>query len=230
MTTFPLHPPRLFSLRRGFFLQPLQLKGWHLFLLLVACEALLTWFYQSRILTREVYHTLLQAQLDAQRIDALFDLLQRMSLWGFATIPLIIGLRIMLVASLLQLPLVLRFIDIPFRQLFRIVTFSSLIFILLEGVRLLRLSGIPAEQLTQADLNWMPLALTSLLQLEMATASVQGFFNHFNLFEVSWLVFLYFGLSRTGQLRKRDAGLVVLVMWTVVVLFQWGLTLYMERM
>ncbi|OPZ81123.1 MAG: hypothetical protein BWY77_00780 [bacterium ADurb.Bin431] len=230
MTTFPLHPPRLFSLRRGFFLQPLQLKGWHLFLLLVACEALLTWFYQSRILTREVYHTLLQAQLDAQRIDALFDLLQRMSLWGFAAIPLIIGLRIMLVASLLQLPLVLRFIDIPFRQLFRIVAAASLLFILLEGVRLLRLSGIPAEQLTQANLNWMPLALTSLLRLEVATASVQGFFSHFNLFEIGWLALLYFGLSRTGQLRKRDAGLVVLVMWTVVVLFQWGLTLYMERM
>jgi len=230
MTTFPLHPPRLFSLRRGFFLRPLQLKGWHLFLLLVACEALLTWFYQSRILTREVYHTLLQAQLDAQRIDALFDLLQRMSLWGFATIPLIIGLRIMLVASLLQLPLVLRFIDIPFRQLFRIVAAASLLFILLEGVRLLRLSGIPAEQLTQANLNWMPLALTSLLRLEVATASVQGFFSHFNLFEIGWLALLYFGLSRTGQLRKRDAGLVVLVMWTVVVLFQWGLTLYMERM
>ncbi len=230
MTTFPLHPPRLFSLTRGFFLRPLQLKGWHLFLLLVACEALLTWFYQSQILTREVYHTLLQAQLDAQRIDALFDLLQRMSLWGFAAIPLIIGLRIMLVASLLQLPLVLRFIDIPFRQLFRIVAAASLLFILLEGVRLLRLSGIPAEQLTQADLNWMPLALTSLLQLEMATASVQGFFSHFNLFEIGWLALLYIGLSQTGQLRKRDAGLVVLVMWTVVVLFQWGLTLYMERM
>ncbi len=230
MTTFPLHPPRLFSLRRGFFLRPLQLKGWHLFLLLVACEALLTWFYQSQILTREVYHSLLQAQLDAQRIDALFDLLQRMSLWGFAAIPLIIGLRIMLVASLLQLPLVLRFIDIPFRQLFRIVAAASLLFILLEGVRLLRLSGIPAEQLTQANLNWMPLALTSLLRLEVATASVQGFFSHFNLFEIGWLALLYFGLSRTGQLRKRDAGLVVLVMWTVVVLFQWGLTLYMERM
>ncbi len=210
--------------------RPAAIKGWHFFLLLITCEALLTWIYQEQILTRELYHTLLKEQLEVQRIDALFDLLERMSLWGFLAIPLVIGARILAVAFLLQLPLVLRFIDIPFRQLFRIVAIASLLMIVLEGIRLLIIAGIPSPQVTQADLNWIPLSLGSLLNLTAASAATKGFFSHFNGFEIGFLVLIYAGLMRTGRLKRLDAGLVVLLMWTVVILFQWGVTAYMERM
>ncbi|HOT98643.1 MAG TPA: hypothetical protein PLN61_06300 [bacterium] len=214
-----LHRPRLEAI-----------KGWHLFLLLIACEALLTWVYQEQILTREVYHALLKEQLEVQRIDALFDLLERMNLWGYVAIPLVIGIRILFVGFLLQLPLVLRFIDIPFRRLFRIVAVASLPLILLEGIRLLFLAGIPAAQVTRADLNWIPLSLGSLLDLATASAATQGFFSHLNLFELGFLALLLIGLMRTNRLKRLDAALVVLLMWTVVILFQWGVTAYLERM
>jgi len=219
MTGYLLHRPRLE-----------WIKGWHLFLLLILCEALLTWIYQSQILTREAYHALLKDQLEAQRIDALFELLQRMNLWGYAGIPLVIGIRILFVAFLLQLPLVLRFIDIPFRRLFRIVAVASLPLILLEGIRLLILAGIPAVQVTPADLTWIPLSLGALLDFSHTPASTQGFFSHFNLFEFGFLGLVFAGLRRGGGLKRLDAGLVVLLMWTVVILFQWAVMIYMERM
>jgi len=206
------------------------IKGWHFFLLLIACEALLTWVYQEQILTREVYHALLKEQLEVQRIDALFDLLKRMNLWGYAAIPLVIGGRILFIAFLLQLPLVLRFIDIPFRQLFRIVAAASLLLIVLEGIRLLIIAGIPVAQITRADLNWIPLSLGSLLNLSSASAATQGLFSHMNGFELGFLALLFIGLMRTGRLKRLDAALVVLLMWTVVILFQWGLMAYLERM
>jgi len=211
-------------------LTPFRLQGWHLFVLLVLCEGLLTWFYQTQVLTRDLYHSLLKEQLEAQRIDALFDLLKRISVWGYVTIPLFIGFRILFVAFLLQLPLVLRFIDIPFRQLFRIVAMASVLMLVFEAGRMFHLSGIAAEQISKADLNWVPLALMSLLHISSSSASVQGFFSHFNLFELGFLLLIYRGLIQTGKLKKMDAGLVVLVMWTVIILFQWGLMMYTERM
>jgi hypothetical protein len=230
MLSHSLRLPKTIRLWDGAPAGKFRLKGWHLFLLLIACEALLTWYYQSYVFTREVYHSLLKEQLEAQRIDDLFDLLQRMNVWGFATIPLIVGLRIVFVAYLLQLPLVLRLIDIPFRQLFRIVAAASILMILLEAVRLFYLAGVPAGEVSQAQLNWIPLSLGTLIGISSASPSVQGFFSHFNLFEMGFLVMLYIGMTRTGRLKKSDAALDVLLMWTIVVLFQWGLTMYMERM
>jgi len=230
MTTHSLHLPRPMQLPGRRLLTPFRLQGWHLFVLLVLCEGLLTWFYQTQVLTRDLYHSLLKEQLEAQRIDALFDLLKRISVWGYVTIPLFIGFRILFVAFLLQLPLVLRFIDIPFRQLFRIVAMASVLMLVFEAGRMFHLSGIAAEQMSKADLNWIPLSLMSLLHISSSSAAVQGFFSHFNLFELGFLMLIYRGLIQTGKLKKMDAGLVVLVMWTVIILFQWGLMMYTERM
>ncbi len=214
----------------GILRRPWQIRGWHLFLLLLFCEAGMTWYFQTQVLTRDVYHSLLGEQLEIERIDALFDLFKRMSVWGYATLPLVLWLRIAFVAFLLQLPLVFRFIDIRFTDLFRIVLMASLLLVLLESSRLVHLSAIASGAITKADLSWIPLSVTSMLDLAGKSSAIQGFFSHFNLFELGWLAIIYAGLMHTGKLKKVDAGLVVLLMWTIIVVFQWGAMMYLERM
>jgi len=209
---------------------PLQWKGWHLWLILLAGECLMTLYLQSQIITREVYHSLLAEQLDVQRIDDLFDMYKRMYIWGYAFMPLFTWLRIVFIALLLQMPLVLRFIDIPFRTLFRIVALASILMLVMQLGRIIHLGGIPEAAITARHLAYVPLSLTNILPLADQSSPAYAFFSHFNLFEMGWLFILYRGLVETGKVKKFDSFLVVLVMWTVILALQWALMLYFSKM
>lgn len=209
---------------------PLQWKGWHLWLTLLGCECLLSWYMQSQIITREVYHALLSEQLEGQRIDDLFDAYKQMYIWGYAFMPLFTWLRIVFIALLLQMPLVLRFIDIPFRMLFRIVALASFLMILMQMGRMIYLSAIPEAAITVKELSYVPLSLTNFISVTDQASPAYAFFSHFNLFELGWLFILYKGLVETGKVKKFDASLVVLVMWTVILVLQWAVMLYVSKM
>jgi hypothetical protein len=207
-----------------------QIKTWQGFVLLLLCECALSWYYKTEILTLDVYHNLYGDRLEAQRIDALFDMIERLSVWGYAAIPIIVWLRIAFVSLLLQMPLVFRFIDIPFRDIFRIVLKSSFLLLLLELVKLLHLSGLSSCALSQAELAYTPLSLNNWLNTGHFCTAAVSFLSHLNLFEIGWLAGMYWGLIKTKKLKKLDAGLVVLVLWTALIVLQWSVLIYLEKM
>jgi hypothetical protein len=207
-----------------------QIKTWHGFVLLLLCEWALLWYCNSEIFTLDVYHNLYGDHLEPQRIDDLFDIIKRLSVWGYVAIPIIAWLRIAFVTLLLQMPLVFRFIDIPFRDIFRIVLKSSFLLLLLELMKLLYLSRLSVSALSQAELAYLPLSLTNWLNTTHFSASATSFLNHLNLFEIGWLVSMYWGLAKTGKLKKLDAGVIVLVLWTALIVLQWSILIYLEKM
>ncbi len=207
-----------------------HVKTRYVFLILLLCEMSLSWQYQTQIMTQEAYEALYGDRLDAQRIEDLFDLLKQFRLWGFGMIPLFVWFRVAFLALLLQMPLVFRFIDIPFRDLFRIVTVSSFLFVAFELVRLLYLLSIPSAMVTLQDLSWMPLSLVGFLSLDSKAGGALAFLSHFNAFEIGFLVLLYAGLIRTRKLKKLDAGLVVFLMWMMIIIMHWILALYFARL
>ena len=200
------------------------------FLILLLCEMSLSWYYQAHIMTQDAYYALYGDRLEGQRIEEMFDLLKQFQLWGLGMIPLFICFRVAFLALLLQMPLVFRFIDIPFRDLFRIVTVSSFLFVAFELVRLLYLLSIPSAMVTLQDLSWMPLSLASLVALDPEARGALAFLSHFNLFEIGFLGLVYAGLIRTKRLKKLDAGLVVFLMWMMVIIMHWILALYFARL
>jgi len=209
---------------------PRPIKTWHGFVLLLICEWALLWFYKREILTLDVYHHLYGDRLEPQRIDDLFEMIERLSVWGYAVLPIIAWLRIAFVTLLLQMPLVFRFIDIPFRDVFRIVLKSSFLLLLLECVKILYLSRLSVNALSQAELAYIPLSLTNWLNTAHFSASAISFLNHFNLFEIGWLVGMYWGLAKTGKMKKLDAGVIVLVLWTALIVLHWSILTYLEKM
>jgi len=207
-----------------------HVKTRYVFLILLLCEMSLSWQYQTHIMPQDVFYALYGDRLDAQRIADLFDLLKQFQLWGFGMIPLFVWLRVAFLALLLQMPLVFRFIDIPFRDLFRILTVSSFLFVAFELVRLLYLLPIPSAMVTLQDLSWMPLSLLNLVALDPEARGALAFLSHFNLFEIGFLGLVYVGLIRTRKLKKLDAGLVVFLMWLMVIIMHWILALYFARL
>lgn len=208
---------------------PSRWTGWQLWLLLLLCEGLMTWYMQTNIITREAYHALFSEQLEGQRIDDLFDFYKQMEVWGFAVMPLFIWIRITFISFLLQMPLLLRFIDIPFRDLFRIVALASLWLVLMQAGRLVYLSSLSAGELTAEKLTYVPLSLGSLIKPMAENASSRVMLSHFNLFALGYLLTLYHGLMQSGRLKKTDSALVVLFIWTLILVMQWAIVLIMNK-
>lgn len=209
---------------------PMQIRGWHLWLTILVCEGIITWYFQSYILTREAYQALWAEQLDIQRIDDLFEFYRRIRTWGYVVIPVVTWFKIALIALLLQMPLVFRFIDVPFRDLFRITALAALLMIAQQVVSLARFASIEATSLQSSDLSYVPFSLINLLEISPEATVAYAFFSHFNLFEAGWLYLIYQGLVMTGKIKKLDASLVVLIVWAVLLVLQWGIVLYVNRM
>ena len=203
-----------------------SLKTWQLFLLILFANLIISWIYNEFIVTREVYHSLFSEQLEARRIDEYFDFTRKLSLWGYLFQPLLFWLQITFFALLIQTPLMLVFIEIPFRQIFRIVLIASLATMALSIVQILRLSFYAPSELTQTVLNVVPLSLTTFIDASSYPKTAIFVLNKFSLFELAWCVLLYKGLVATSKIKRDSVLLLVFGIWIVLLLFQWGLVAY----
>lgn len=206
--------------------QELSLKTWQLFLLILLANLLVSWVYNEFILTREVYHTLLSDRLEANRIDEYFEFARKLSIWGYALQPVLFWLQIVFFALLIQTPLMLLFIEIPFRQIFRIVLIASLAISALSIIQLLKLSFYTPSEVTEATITTVPFSLAYLVDISAYPSTAQFVLNKFSVFELAWCVLLYRGLAATGLLKKDTALYLVSGMWLVLLLFQWGIVAY----
>lgn len=205
-----------------------NIKTWQIFLLILLANLLLAWFHNNIILTREVYHNILSEQLDANRIDEYFDFTRKLSVWGYIVQPMLFWLQIMFFALLIHMPLVIMFIDIPFIQVFRIVTVASISPTILSFVQLLRLSFYHENEITRTALETIPFSLTNLLDPIEYSKSAYFVLGKFNLFEILWCIILYRGLVATAQIKRDTAMILVSLFWIVLLLFQWGIFAYFE--
>ncbi len=217
------------SLKIDFTQANIQLKTWQLFMLLLLSVCTNIWIVQNHIMTQEVYHHLLSGQLEVSRIDDYFHFLRKISGWSYFLAPLILLIRIAFVALLIQFPLVFRFIDIPLRTIFRIVAFAALPLLIMTFLKNLWLVRLPASHISEQALAFMPLSLTNFIDYASFSKTNYGLLSNFNLFEVVWCIVIAEGLHSTKKMTRLDAFLMVLVIWTLILLFQWGFLLYMSK-
>jgi hypothetical protein len=209
--------------------KPISFKTWHLFLFLLFGISINIWISQNYILTREVYHNLLSEQLEISRIDDYFNLIQRFSIWTYILSPIMFLLRLIFVSLLIQFPLVMKFIDIPLKQIFRIVTFAFIPLFLMSVIKTIWLLLLPTHQITQETLTFTPLTFTNFLNASNYAKTVYGLLSNLNIFEVVWCFIVAKGLSRTGKIKKSDAYVLVLVIWTLILVFLWALLMYLTK-
>lgn len=204
------------------------LKTWHLFLILNIVSLVIIYVNNNFIFTREVFHQLYSKQMEAYRIDEYFDVVNNFSLWGYLIIPLVLLLKITLFTLLLQLPLTLKFIELKFKVVFRIVTIANIPLIISELAKTFWLVFTPYNEFTNEFLSLVPLSITNLIDITQYSTAITGFLNSINLFEFVWIFLVFIGLYRSGKVEKYDAFLISFSVWFGTILFQLELMLYLN--
>lgn len=206
----------------------IHIKTWQLFMIILLANLLAGWFYNEHILTRDVYQNLLSEQLEAERIDEYFNFMRKLSLWGYIFQPILTWIHITFLVLLIQMPLILMVIDVPFRRLFRIVTCASLTMTASAFVKILRLNNLPASEISHVSLSVVPLSIASVLDASQYPQAAVAVLNKFSLFEAAWCFVIYKGLVRTENLKKELAAFLVFCVWMLLLLLQWGITAYLD--
>jgi hypothetical protein len=207
-----------------------HLKTWHLFLLLMAGTMMNIWLQQTWLFTQETYHALLEGQLEAARIDEYYFMMKKISIWNYALAPLLILVKILFLTLLIQTPLVFKFVDIPFKTLFRIMTQASFVMLASGMVATLWLMQYAGDGLTQEQLSFVPLSLTNLVEFRHYPLQLYSLMASINLFELLWGWVIVRGLVATKKLQALDAILVVLSIWTALLVIQWVIITYAEKL
>jgi hypothetical protein len=205
------------------------IKTWQLFLLIVLANLVLAWVQNNNILTREVYHNILSKQIESTRIDEYFDRIRDVTVWGYVLLPLLILSQIAILALLIQAPLLFMYIEIPFRQLSRIVTFGALAMTAADVVRVSWLFFMDSAEISSQTLKAVPLSIANFFEASDFPLSVYMLLGKFNVFEFIWCSIIYKGLIDSNKITKRTAAFLIIIIWTTLLLFQWGVDVYLNR-
>ena len=200
-----------------------------LFLLAVLGVLLNTWLANEILLDRQVFHRLLDEQIEAYRIDELLIVMRRLTVWNYVLAPLLLALRLLLSALFLQMPLVFRLLEVPFARLFHIVTVAFFALLLLMFVKTLWLASLPNSAIDESTLSLVPVSLAALVNRYRYSPQALGFLGNFNLSELAWCLIVTAGLRVESRLTWLDCGLVVVIVWTAMLVMQFVFLLYFHE-
>ncbi|MFP4547364.1 MAG: hypothetical protein ACLFQM_04480 [Fidelibacterota bacterium] len=206
-----------------------KIKTWQLFLFIVFVEMVIYYFTNNYVMTKAFYEKLLGDRLTIEMINTQFELSKRFSALGYLFIPLVTLIKITFFTLLIQFPLLLKFIEIPFKRLFRICAFSILPFLLLQILSTWRAATIPIENISEKNLLTVPLSINSFLNPQYYNKAVYQFLGFFHIFWIFWGATIYIGLTKTKKIEKIDSLLFTSIVFFVLVLFNFGLTTYFTK-
>jgi hypothetical protein len=200
---------------------------WWLFALCALGTVLLTWYTNEFVMTRDVYHQLLGGQMESSRIDTNFDLVQRMTHWGYLATPFAVLIRVGVVTLILQLFLLLMMEEFSLGELFRITTLAYPAVLYGSVMRTAFLAFSDPASLSAESLGVIPGSLASLTTtLASSHYAIYLLLGQVSVSELLWCVIVVVRLTASGRLsRGRSIG-VVAAAWTLITLLQWGLSAY----
>ncbi|MBZ0182877.1 MAG: hypothetical protein K8F60_10505 [Melioribacteraceae bacterium] len=206
------------------------IETWQLYLLITVLSVIISLAYQKIIMTQEVYYSIYSSQMEEYRIDDLIRFIEKFQIWGYIATPLFIWLRLAFVAFLIQLPFMIKYIEIPFNEIFRITAFAFLVLLSADVVRFFYLFFLPKELITADALMMTPLAITNLLNKNNYSEITYLFLSKINVFEFFWTYIVYRELYRTGKINKIDSLLVVMSVWFGILVFIIALNLFLRTL
>lgn len=168
--------------------------------------------------------------MEEYRIDDLLRVIEKFQIWGYIATPLFIWLRLAFVAFLIQLPFMIKYIEIPFNDIFRIVAFAYLVLLSADAVRFFYLFFLSKESITADALMMTPLSITNLLNRNNYSDIAYTFLSRINAFELIWGYVIYRGLYRTGKINKIDSLLVVISVWIGILVFIIAFNLFLKAL
>jgi hypothetical protein len=200
-----------------------HLPNWQIFMFLTIIHSLIAFWANHTVFTRELYYALLSDQMELKRIDSFVEILERYSFLTTLLIPFVLFIKYLITTLLLQLPLLLNYIEIKFQILFRIVMFSSIALMTGRIVHIVWIYFSPLEKASRELLTIKPFSLAALIQASAYPRSSLYVLNECNLFQLFWIGCIFFGLLRTNSMKNSDAALISIVMWSIMLFLHWGI-------
>jgi len=192
-----------------------KISNWHIFLVVLLLNLLVSWLFQKYIFTNDFYHTLYSDRLEGRRIDLTLELINRYRLWGYSFVPLILIVRFAALTLVFQLSFLFYDIEIPFTKLLRLIMTVSVITIIMTVVRfsVLSLSSIHLTDLK--ILYTLPYSLTDLINISNFTIPALITLSQINIFEIFWGIVIHRGLVYLSkkEVTSFDCALIVLCVW-----------------
>jgi len=207
----------------------IRMPNWQIFLFITGFNMLIALCVQKFIYSGEFYYSLLSDQMEISRIDDMINVMSKYSFMGLVLLPVFIFFRFLITSLLLQLTLLLKFIDLKFTGLFRLVMFSSLAISAGQVIYFIRLHFFPTKELNRALLLSQPFSLAGLINTSDYPQSTILVLNHCGLFEFLWMGCIFWGLMKTNRLKKEDATAIVLILWSGMLFLTWGFSFYIEK-
>ncbi|MDR0333547.1 MAG: hypothetical protein LBI15_08790 [Dysgonamonadaceae bacterium] len=185
-----------------------------------------TVFSQELLGTEQLLYSSLAEQLTVEQLQEVIRMRDLWSWVGYLILPLLLYLKILLIATTLSIGTFLFEQNIKFNQLFNIVVKAEFIFLLPMVFKATWFYFFKTDY-TLAELqNFMPLSLQSLFGHENFESWFLYPLQTANLFEVAYWFALAFLLAKALQITKSKAFTVVassygvgLIIWVATVSF-----------
>lgn len=203
--------------------------NWQIFTYLAIINFLIAFLAREFIFSRDFYHIIFSDQMELTRIDKYVDIVNRFSFWSLLFVPLFLFIRYATVAFIIQIPLLIRYIEISFKYLFRWVMYASVALTIGQLVHFLNIYIASRGRISKSLFKVQPLSLATIINPDEYASNAIVILNHFNLFDMFWGIVLYFGLLKTGKIKKLDAFILVLCVWTFLLGAQWAVLFFLEK-
>lgn len=203
--------------------------NWQIFTYLAIINFLISFLASEFIFTRDFYYTIFSDQMELTRIDKYVDVINRFSFWSLLLLPLFLLIRYVVIALIMQIPLLIMYIEISFKYIFRWVMFASVALTTGQIVYFLKVYFASSKNISEKLFKIKPLSLTTLINPKEYTSNAIMVLNQFNFFDLLWGIILYIGLLKTGKLKKMDAFFLVLCVWTFLLFVQWAALFFLEK-
>jgi hypothetical protein len=188
-----------------------------------------TWITRAFVLSHDVYYNLYRGTVAPHRLEEFIGILENLSVWGYVLAPGLVLLQITVITLIIQLPLLLKLIDVPFSRLLFISSISHIPLCLLGLCKSFWLMTIPISHLSERHFAQIPLALTRFLDYEQTAPQLYAFLGNCNLFTLGWLLSLILGLVRIARIDLKTACSIVFLTWLTLLTFQYMFLMYFDK-
>ena len=200
--------------------------GWWLLVALTLITVGTAWFIDEAIFTRDVFHQLLDGRLDSNRVDAQFDFVRQIQRWGYVATPLLLLIRLTVVALTVQLFLLLSE-EVAFGRVFLATAWAQLAVCAAGISRVVYLVMLRPGEISQATLAVIPGSLASVLMYPQDHQQpLYALLSLTSVFELAWCVILFVALRQIARVARRPALVATAGVWTLLATLQWALTWY----
>lgn len=206
-----------------------SLRTWNVFVLAVLLSAALAWINNEFVMTSEFYRDLLKERLGDSSVDRQIESFVTVRSWSYLAIPVLVWTRIALITLVVQMFCLLGMVDIPFRQLFRVVAIA---FVATLAESLNRLVWIARQDVV--DVSVLSASPGSLAAIALAHSASDSWsyvlLSQVSVFHLAWAALMVVGLMSTQRIGVAGAVAVTGGAWGLVTGLRVSLALYLQHL